>query len=151
MAQHSTQDMIPAICTKSYCKLCHGDRPQIKDATTEAARSRNIAIYYDQKQKMLQSSTSKLAASKAPASSTKLPGTGFLDLPPEIRIQVYGLCLVDANQCIVGAVEGGGMYPDFSQNDGDFRLWVDHRFSTTLLLANKFIYMEAREELYRLI
>jgi hypothetical protein len=148
MAPDPTQEMIRAKCTHSYCKLCHGDRQHIKNAGTASARSRNIAIYYDQQRKVLQSPSAKIPANKM---NCPKRGTQFLDLPTEIRLQIYASCLEKSNQCIFGSIEGGGDHADFRRPIGEIRLWASHRFPVSILLANKAICKEARQEIYRLI
>jgi len=143
--------MIRPNCTQKYCKLCHGGLKQIQQAGTDSARRRNIAIH--NKQKLLAFRSTPF---KSPSKKSKAPPqqrVGFLDLPSELRIEIYALCLAKANCHIYGLVEGGGYHPECCPTlaGTKFCLWASHRFPVAILLLNKAIYAEARQEIYRLI
>jgi hypothetical protein len=138
-----------------FCPLCHGDRTpyNLKNHdTTKASRLRNIAIFNEQRARGLPIATRKSILKKEKTAPRQ--GAGFLDLPAEIRIQIYTPCLQKSTRYIYGHIEGGGYHKEYAAGSYHARklnVWADDRFLIAVFLLNKAVYAEAQAEIYKLI
>jgi hypothetical protein len=153
-------------CTSSPCKICHGDlayrmtpkgSPRFARATESATR-RAIASSSCRPGENKSEAARQKSKEKNEKSSRKwtVKDSRFLNLPIELRYQIYANCLtyddhLKSPRVISGWVEGGGRWhPDYTCRYPRTYLYAQKKFPVQLLLICKTITREAREEIYRL-
>lgn len=137
---------------------CHKSRVTTYSSPTKASIGRQITLRDEQKAKRF------LIRNSPPierAVATR-QGLGCLDLPPELRIQIYAYC-VEAKApkdsqlgplpwCHINRTRKvGGERAKRIDEEMDLSLFAGHTFPPSILQLNKMIYNEAIQEIYKII
>jgi hypothetical protein len=159
-------------CRKHTCSLCHqGLAKELDFPRSYVARYRRPTS-----SSLMRAVASKPSPSYSKKATREVPSalgtpittasSRLLDLPAELRIQIYAFCVSEVSESSSKAmcrwVRGVG-YSALKPNFGEwltanhmrhrqpFCLWADRHFRASLLLTCKTIYHEALPEMYRQI